>query len=69
MRRKHRSPLADKPWVHLTEDKPFDQTNGVVDFDVERAHDDEDVEGDLLAKGVASNTVNAGFFGGGMGGF
>jgi hypothetical protein len=55
--------------VHLTEDKPFDQTNGVVDFDAERRHDDEDVEGDLLAKAVASNTVNAGFFGGGTGGF
>ncbi|MDH2443757.1 hypothetical protein QDR37_07350 [Amnibacterium sp. CER49] len=64
MRRKHRSSLADKPWVHLTEDKPFDQTNGVVDFDVEPQHDDEDVAGDLMAKGFTSNTVNAGFFGG-----
>ena len=65
MRRKHRSPAA-KPWVHLTTDeKQFDQTNGAVDFDVEDAHDATDAEGDLLAKGVASNIVNVGFFGGG----
>jgi hypothetical protein len=38
-----------------------------VDFDVEDAHDATDVEGGLIAKGVASNTINVGFFGGGMG--
>ncbi|GAA4735833.1 hypothetical protein GCM10025783_02270 [Amnibacterium soli] len=66
MRRRNRP--AAKPWVHLTSDeKPFDQTNGAVDFDVEDAHDATDREGDLLAKGVASNAVNAGFFGGGLG--
>ena len=66
MRRKHGLPAA-KPWVHLTADeKPFDQTNGAVDFDVEDAHDASDVEGDLLAKGLAANTVNVGF-GGGIG--
>ena len=64
-RKRRQSPVA-KPWVHLTgTEKPFDQTNGVVDFDVEDKHDATDVEGDILAKGVASNTVNAGFFGGG----
>ncbi|MBW4041947.1 MAG: hypothetical protein HIU86_07435 [Acidobacteria bacterium] len=55
-----------KAWVPLTDvEKPFDQTNGVVDFDVEAQHDTTDVEADILAKAVASNTVNAGFFGGG----
>ena len=67
MRKKHRLPAA-KPWVPLTDDeKPFDQTNGTVDFDVEDSHDATDSNGDLLAKGVAANTVNVGFFGGGMG--
>ena len=62
MRRKHRLPAA-KPWVHLTSDeKPFDQTNGAVDFDVEDAHDATDSEGNLLAKGVASNTINVALF-------
>ena len=66
MRRRDRP--AAKPWVHLTSiEKPFDQTNGVVDFDVEDAHDATDREEDLLAKGAASNIVNVGFFGGGMG--
>jgi len=65
--RKRQSPVA-KPWVHLTgTEKPFDQTNGVVDFDVEDKYDATDVEADILAKGVASNTVSAGFFGGGLG--
>jgi hypothetical protein len=66
MPRKHESPAA-KPWVHLTDDeKPFDQTNGAVDFDVEDAHDATDAEGGLLAKGVASNAASLGFFGGGV---
>lgn len=68
MSRRSRRPAA-KPWVHLTEgSKPFDQTNGAIEFDAREAqHGDQDVEGDLLAKGVAANTVNVGFFGGGMG--
>lgn len=66
-RRKQPSPVA-KPWVHLTgTEKPFDQTNGVLDFDVEDKYDASDPEADILAKGVASNTVSAGFFGGGLG--
>lgn len=66
MRKKDRP--AAKPWVHLTSDeKPFDQTNGAVDFDVEDAQPERDAAGNLIAKGVASNTVNVGFFGGGMG--
>ena len=63
---RHRKNPAAKPWVPLTDiEKPFDQTNGAVDFDVEDKHDATDVEGDLIAKGVAANTVNVGFFGGG----
>jgi hypothetical protein len=67
-KKRDRLPAA-KPWVHLVVDgeKPFDQTNGAVDFDVPDPHDATDVEGGLIAKGVASNTVNVGFFGGGMG--
>lgn len=57
---------AAKPWVHLTDDeKPFDQTNGIVDFDPREDRDGTDVEADLLAKGIASNIINQGFFGGG----
>jgi hypothetical protein len=68
MSRKKRSSPITKPWIHLTDvEKPFDQTNGVVDFDVEDKWDASDPEADILAKGVASNTVNAGFFGGGLG--
>jgi hypothetical protein len=69
VRKKHRSLLADKVWVPLVDDgaPPFDQTNGVVDFDVPDKHDAEDVEGGLVGKAVASNTVNVGFFGGGGG--
>ncbi|MGN6445125.1 hypothetical protein [Amnibacterium sp.] len=66
MRRKHHDPSpAAKPWVHLVDDdeKPFDQTNGMVDFDTEAKPDASDT--DLIGKAVASNTVNVGFFGGG----
>jgi hypothetical protein len=66
MKRKHRP--AAKPWVHLAVDeKPFDQTNGVVDFDTPASDDGRDDTADLIAKAVASNTVTAGFFGGGTG--
>ena len=67
--RKHRTPSpVTKPWVHLTGvEKPFDQTNGVVDFDVEDKYDASDPAADILAKGVAANTVSAGFFGGNLG--
>lgn len=62
---KHRNPNpAAKPWVHPTDiEKPFDQTNGVVDFDVEAQHDDRDDTRDLLEKGVAMNviTISGGF--------
>ena len=65
MAKKEPNPAA-KPWVHLTDvQKPFDQTNGAVDFDVEDAHDASDPERDIVAKAVAANTVNVGFFGGG----
>ena len=58
---------AAKPWVHLVDDgeKPFDQTNGVVDFDTPAKGDGRGDATDLLGKGVAANTVNVGFFGGG----
>jgi hypothetical protein len=64
-RKRHDPPPAAKPWVHLVDDgaKPFDQTNGVVDFDA--AAEPDATDGDLVAKAVASNTVNVGFFGGG----
>jgi hypothetical protein len=64
-RKKQRSLPAGKPWVHLIDDgeKPFDQTNGVVDFDTAAKEDGTDV--DLIARAVASNTVNVGFFGNG----
>lgn len=68
MSRKHRSPAA-KPWTPLVADGEqggFDQTNGVVDFDAKGARPDDDPSTDLLGKAVASNTVNVGFFGGGM---
>jgi hypothetical protein len=67
MRRKSRP--AAKPWVHLVTDdeKPFDQTNGVVDFDTPAKDDGRSDPTDLLGKGVAANTVNVGFFGGGTG--
>ena len=67
MKRKHRP--AAKPWVHLVDDgaKPFDQTNGVVDFDTPAADDGRGDTADLIAKAVASNTVTTGFFGGGTG--
>ncbi len=62
---KKQNPAA-KPWVHLSGvERPFDQTNGTVDFDTPDEHDATDVEADILAKGVASNTVAVGFFGGG----
>jgi hypothetical protein len=55
---------AAKPWVHLTDiEKPFDQTNGAVDFDVEAQHDERNDARDLLEKGVAMNviTISGGF--------
>lgn len=62
---KHRKPNpAAKPWVHLTGvEKPFDQTNGVVDFDVEVQHDGRNDARDLLEKGVVANviTISGGF--------
>jgi hypothetical protein len=61
------APARARAWVPLTDERPFDQTNGAIDFDVPDAHDASDVEGDLLAKGLSSNTVNVGFFGGGTG--
>lgn len=65
MRRKHRP--AAKPWVHLVDDgeRPFDQTNGVVDFDTPATEDGGGDASGLVAKGVAANSVNVGFFGGG----
>jgi hypothetical protein len=61
---RHQKNPAAKPWVPLTDtEKPFDQTNGVVDFDVEAQHDGANPERDLLEKGVAMNviTVSGGF--------
>jgi hypothetical protein len=62
---KHRTPNpAAKPWVPLTDvEKPFDQTNGVVDFDVEAAYDPGNDARDLLEKGIAANviTISGGF--------
>jgi hypothetical protein len=62
---KHRNPNpAAKPWVHLTDvEKPFDQTNGAVDFDVEAPHDSRNDTRDLLEKGVVANaiTISGGF--------
>lgn len=64
MKKKTNEPA--KPWVQLTGiEKPFDQTNGAVDFDTPDKRHATDVEGDILAKGVATNTVAVGFFGGG----
>jgi hypothetical protein len=62
-RKQHRLP-AGKPWIPLVDDgeKPFDQTNGVVDFDTAAKEDGSDV--DLVGKAIASNTANVGFYGG-----
>jgi hypothetical protein len=63
---KKKTSVTAKPWVHLAEiEKPFDQTNGAVDFDTPDKHGATDSEADILAKGVGSNTVAVGFFGGG----
>ncbi|TDS80428.1 hypothetical protein [Amnibacterium kyonggiense] len=63
MTQKHSSGM--KPWTHLTDfEKPFDQTNGAVDFDSPDKHDAEDVESRMLARGVASNAANVGLTGG-----
>jgi hypothetical protein len=49
-----------KPWVHLTgPEKPFDQTNGIVDFDAD-VRDDADPERDLIEKAVVINTIDVG---------
>ena len=63
MSRNRNSPAA-KPWVPIADtDKPFDQTNGVVDFDVEDKHTGANPTRDLLEKGVAANviTISGGF--------
>lgn len=63
---KKRDPAA-KPWVHLTSlQKPFDQTNGAVDFDVEDTFDGANPERDLFEKGAATSVLSVGF--GGLGG-
>jgi hypothetical protein len=60
MAKKAQNPAA-KPWVHLTDvQKPFDQTNGAVDFDVDSKHDASDTARDLLEKGVVGNIINVG---------
>jgi hypothetical protein len=60
---KKQNPAA-KPWVHLTEgDKPFDQTNGVVDFDVEDKYDPSNPELKLLEKGAATSMLAVGGLG------
>jgi hypothetical protein len=56
---------AAKPWVHLTgSEKPFDQTNGVVDFDEPHARDDSNSVRDLTEKAVIWNMINIGGGGG-----
>ncbi|GAA2752577.1 hypothetical protein [Amnibacterium kyonggiense] len=65
MSKKHPNPAA-KPWVHLTgSEKPFDQTNGVVDFDAEAEHERDDDVQTLLERGAAGSIINGGF--GGLG--
>ncbi|MGT2426407.1 hypothetical protein [Amnibacterium kyonggiense] len=65
MSRKHPNPAA-KPWVHLTgTEKPFDQTNGVVDFDVEPGREQDDGTLTLLERGAAGSMLNGGL--GGLG--
>lgn len=62
-RKKHPNPAA-KPWVHLTDtEKPFDQTNGVVDFDAERDEGADDSTLTLLERGAAGSIINGGFGG------
>ncbi len=61
---RHMKDPAAKPWVPIADtEKPFDQTNGVVDFDVETAYDPSNPTRDLLEKGVAMNviTMSGGF--------
>lgn len=65
MARKRSDPAA-KPWVHLTDDvKPFDQTNGVVDFDAEGKHERDDDVQTLIERGAAGSILNGGL--GGLG--
>ena len=60
---KQPTPTA-KPWVHLTgPERPFDQTNGVVDFDVEDRYDAANVERDLFEKGAAMSMLSVGGLG------
>lgn len=57
---------AAKPWVHLTgPEKPFDQTNGVVDFDAESGRAEDDSTLTLFERGAAGSILNGGF--GGLG--
>lgn len=59
-----RNPTA-KPWVHLTgSEKPFDQTNGAVDFDEQDARDDSNSVRDLTEKAVIWNMIDIGGGGG-----
>ena len=56
---------AAKPWVHLTGSaQPFDQTNGVLDFDEPTARDDANSVRDLTEKAVIWNMINIGGGGG-----
>ncbi len=56
---------AAKPWVHLTgPEKPFDQTNGVVDLGGADATDYSNPERDLMEKAVTWNMINIGGGGG-----
>lgn len=55
---RHMKNPAAKPWVPLTDtEKPFDQTNGAVDFDVEAQYDASNPKRDLLEKGVVMNVI------------
>lgn len=61
---KHQDNPAAKQWIHLADDaKPFDQTNGAVDFDPGVAYDATNIERDLIEKAVVSNTISVGALG------
>ena len=47
----HRAPRRSRGCTSTDVEKPFDQTNGVVDFDVEDKHDATDVEADHPREG------------------
>lgn len=58
------APAAARAWVHLAgTGHSFDQTNGVVDFDVEDKHDASRTELSLLEKGAATSILSVGGLG------